>query len=31
MNGGGDATVFPAGWRGSCKVPETVRKTYMIR
>ena len=28
---GGDAAYFPAGWRGTCEVLETVRKTYMIR
>ncbi|MHC4609683.1 MAG: cupin domain-containing protein [Planctomycetota bacterium] len=28
---GGDAAFFPAGWRGTCTVAETVRKTYMIR
>lgn len=27
----GDAAFFPAGWRGTCEVLETVRKTYMIR
>ena len=29
--GPGDAAYFPAGWRGTCEVLETVRKTYMIR
>lgn len=29
--GVGDAAFFPAGWRGSCEVIETLRKTYMIR
>ena len=27
---GGDAAFFPAGWRGTCEVRETLRKTYMI-
>ncbi len=27
---GGDAAYFPAGWRGTCEVVATVRKTYMI-
>lgn len=25
------AAFFPAGWRGTCRVQETVRKVYMIR
>ena len=29
--GPGDTAFFPAGWRGTCEVTETVRKTYMIR
>ncbi|MCP4248764.1 MAG: cupin domain-containing protein, partial [bacterium] len=28
---GGDAAFFPAGWRGTCQVLNTVRKTCMIR
>lgn len=28
---GGDTAFFPAGWRGTCEVLETVRKVYMIR
>ena len=27
----GMAVFFPAGWSGTCRVTETVRKTYMIR
>ena len=27
---GGDAAFFPAGWRGTCEVRETLRKTYRI-
>ncbi len=27
---GGDAAYFPAGWRGTCEVVASVRKTYMI-
>ena len=29
--GAGDAAFFPAGWRGTCEVMETLRKTYLIR
>ncbi len=25
------AAFFPAGWKGTCRVEETVRKVYMIR
>jgi uncharacterized cupin superfamily protein len=25
------AAYFPAGWKGTCRVEETVRKVYMIR
>lgn len=27
----GTVAFFPAGWRGTCRVLETVRKVYMIR
>jgi uncharacterized cupin superfamily protein len=27
---GGDAAYFPTGWRGTCEVIASVRKTYMI-
>ena len=27
----GDVAFFPAGWKGTCRVIETVRKIYMIR
>lgn len=27
----GDVALFPAGWKGTCEVIETVRKVYMIR
>ncbi len=29
--GPGDIAFFPAGWIGTCRVIETVRKAYMIR
>lgn len=29
--GPGDIAFFPAGWTGTCRVIETVRKVYMIR
>jgi len=25
------AAFFPAGWKGTCRVHETVRKVYMVR
>lgn len=27
----GSALVFPAGWKGTCRVHEEVRKVYMVR
>jgi uncharacterized protein len=27
----GTAAFFPQGWRGTCRVHETVRKVYVIR
>ncbi len=29
--GPGTAAAFPAGWKGRCRVSETVRKVYMVR